>query len=77
MNKLAKMGPCTGVVLSLAAAAMIMPAAVLAGPGCMHNQRMGPGVYPHSGMAPHMAYGQRAPYSYYPAAAPHAGMSRT
>jgi plastocyanin len=74
MIKPVKIGTCTGVVLSLAAAAMIMPAAVLAGPGCMNNQRMAPGFYPNNGMGPQMAYGQRAPYYYYPAAVPYAGM---
>jgi plastocyanin len=74
MNKLAKNGPHTGAVLSLAAAAMIMPAAAFAGPGCINNQRMTPGYYPNSGMGPQMAYGQRAPYPYYPAPVPYAGM---
>ena len=74
MNKHVKIGTRTGVMLSLATAAMIMPAAILAGPGCMNNQRMAPGFYPNSGMGPQMAYGQRAPHSYYQAAAPDAGM---
>ena len=74
MNKLAKNGPHTGAVLSLAAAAMIMPAAAFAGPGCINNQRMTPGYYPDSGIGPQMAYGQRTPYPYYPAPVPYAGM---
>ncbi|MDH3832353.1 MAG: cupredoxin family copper-binding protein [Gammaproteobacteria bacterium] len=74
MKTFAKTGPRTGVVLSLTAAAMIMPEVILAGPGCMNNQRMAPAYYPQSPMGPQMAYGQRSPYSYYPAPAPYTGM---
>jgi plastocyanin len=74
MNKFVKTGSRTGIVLSLTAAALIAPQVILAGPGCMNNQRMSPGYYPYSPMGPQMAYGQRAPYSYYPAPAPQAGM---
>jgi plastocyanin len=74
VKKLAKTGSRTGVVLSLTAAAMIMPEVILAGPGCMNNQRMAPAYYPHSPMGPQMAYGYRSPYTYYPAPAPYAGM---
>ncbi len=74
MNKFAKTGSRTGIALSLTAAALIAPQVILAGPGCMNNQRMAQGYYPYSPMGPQMAYGQRAPYSYYPAPAPHAGM---
>ena len=74
MTKFAKTGSRTGIVLSLTAAAMIAPQVILAGPGCMNNQRMSQGYYPYSPMGPQMAYGQRAPYSYYPAPAPQAGM---
>jgi plastocyanin len=74
MTNIVKTGSRTGIVLSLTAAALIAPQFVLAGPGCMNNQRMSQGYYPYSPMGPHMAYGQRAPYSYYPAPAPHAGM---
>ncbi len=74
MNKFFKTGSHSGIVLSLTAAAMIAPEVILAGPGCMNNQRMAQGYYPYSPMGPQKAYGQRAPYSYYPAAAPHAGM---
>jgi plastocyanin len=53
---------------------MILPGTGLAGPGCMHNQRMAQGFYPYSPMGPQMAYGQRAPRSYQPSPAPYAGM---
>lgn len=68
-----KTGRRTGLVLSLAAAAMIVPEVILAGPGCMNNQRMAQGYYPNSPMGPQMAYGQRMPQPYYPAQAPYAG----
>jgi len=74
MNKFFKTGSRYGIVLSLTAAAMIAPEVILAGPGCMNNQRMAQGYYPYSPMGPQKAYRQRAPYPYYPAAAPHAGM---
>ena len=74
MNKFVKTGSRTGIVVSLTAAALIAPQVILAGPGCMNNQRMSQGYYPYSPMGPQMAYGQRTPYSYYPAPAPHAGM---
>ena len=74
MTKFVKTGPRTGIVLSLTAAALIAPEVILAGPGCMNNQRMAQGYYPYSPMAPQMAYGQRGPYSYYPPQAPYAGM---
>ena len=74
MKTFAKTGPRTGGVLSLTAAMIIMPEVILAGPGCMNNQRMAPAYYPQSPMGPQMAYGQRTPYSYYPAPAPYARM---
>jgi plastocyanin len=74
MEQLAKTGSRTGIMLSVAAAAMILPEVILAGPGCMNNQRMAPAYYPNGPMGPQMAYGQRAPYSYYPAPAPYAGI---
>jgi len=74
MTKFVKTGSRAGIVLSLTAAALIAPEVILAGPGCMNNQRMSPGYFPYSPMGPQMAYGQRAPYSYYPAPAAHAGM---
>ena len=74
MNKFVKTGSRTGIVLSLASAALIAPEVIIAGPGCMNNQRMSQGYYPYSPMGPQMAYGQRTPYSYYPAPAPYAGM---
>lgn len=74
MKRFAKTGSRTGIVLSFTAAAMFMPEVILAGPGCMNNQRMAPGYYPYSPMGPQMVYGQRAPYSYYPAPVPYAGM---
>jgi len=74
MTKFVKTGSRTGIVLSLTAAALIAPEVIQAGPGCMNNQRMSPGYYPYSPMGPQMAYGQRTPYSYYPAPAPYSGM---
>ena len=74
MTKIVNRGSRTGFVLSLSAAALIVPQAILAGPGCMNNQRMAQGYYPYSPTGPQMAYGQRAPYSYYPGPAPQAGM---
>ena len=74
MTKFVNTGTRTGIVLSLTAAALIAPEVILAGPGCMNNQRMTQAYYPYSPMGPQMAYGQRAPYAYYPAPAPHAGM---
>ena len=74
MTEFFKTGWRTGLVLSLTAAAMIVPEVILAGPGCMNNQRMAQGYYPYSPMGPQMAYGQRAPYPYNAAPAPYAGM---
>jgi len=74
MTKTPKTGWRTGIVLSLTAAALVLPEMILAGPGCMNNQRMARGYYPHSPAAPQMAYGQRAPYPYYAAPGPYAGM---
>jgi len=74
MTKLVKTGSRTGIVLTLTAAALIAPEVILAGPGCMNNQRMSPGYYPYSPMGPQMAYGQRAPRAYYPAPTAHAGV---
>ena len=74
MTKFVKTGSRTGIVLALTAAALVVPEVILAGPGCMNNQRMSPGYFPYSPMGPQMAYGQRAPYSYYPAPPAHAGM---
>jgi plastocyanin len=74
MNEHIKTRCRTGIVLSLTAAAMIAPGVILAGPGCMNNQRMTQGYYPHTPMGSQMVYGQRAPYSYYPGPAPYAGM---
>ncbi len=74
MTKFVKTGSRTGIVLSLTAAALIAPQVILAGPGCMNNQRMSQGYYPYSPMGPQMAYGQRTPYLYYPAPALQAGM---
>ena len=65
MNKFVKTGSRTGIVLSLTAAALIAPQVILAGPGCLNNQRMAQGHYPYSPMGPQMAYGQSAPYSYF------------
>ena len=74
MNNLVKAGSRTGIVLSLTAVALIAPQAVLAGPGCMNNQRMAQGYHPHSPMGPQMTYGRGSPYPYYRSPAPRAGM---
>ena len=74
MTEFFKTGSRTGIVLSLTAAALIAPEVTLAGPGCMNNQRMAQGYFPYSPMGPQMAYGQRTPYSYYPAPAPYSRM---
>ena len=74
MTKFVKTGSRTGIVLSLTAAALIAPEVILAGPGCMNNQRMSPGYYPYSPMGPQMAYGQIAPRAYYPAPPAYAGI---
>ena len=70
MNKSVRTGSGAGVVLALAAIAMSAPVAVHAGPGCMNDQRMSRGYYPHSPMRPQTAYGQPAPPPYYSARAP-------
>ena len=72
MTKLVKPGLRSGIVISLAAAAMIAPQITMAGPGCMNSQRMVQGYYPYRPMGPQMAYGQMAPSPYYPV--PHAAM---
>jgi len=77
MTKFVKTRMRTGIVLSLTAAALIAPQVILAGPGCMNNQRMSQGYNPYSPMGPQMAYGQRTPYSYYPAPAPYPRMMAT
>ena len=77
MTRFFKTGSRNGIVISLTAAALIAPEVTLAGPGCMNNQRMAQGYYPYSPMGPQMAYGQRTPYSYYPASAPYPGMMAT
>jgi len=74
MTKFVKTGSRTGIVLLLTAAALMAPQVILAGPGCMNNQRMSQGYYPYSPMGPEMAYRQRTPYLYYPAPPVHAGM---
>lgn len=77
MNSTLKTVRRTGVVLSVATAAMIVSAVGNAGPGCKSSQPMGQGFYPYSPMGPQMAYGQRAPYPYYRAPAPRHGMMAT
>ena len=74
MTKFFKTDWTTGLVMTLASAAMIVPEVLLAGPGCMNNQRTAQSYYPYSPMGPQMAYGQRAPQSYYPAPAPYGRM---
>lgn len=69
-----------GIVLTLAATAVIGSTIAQAGPGCMSDQRyMNRAYYPHSPMGPHPAYGpqapygRQAPYGYYAAPAPVTG----
>ena len=52
-----------GIVIALTAG-MSAPGIVLAGPGCMNDQRMTRNIYPHSPMAPRPAYRQMMPYAY-------------
>ncbi len=54
---------CASIVLALTAG-MSAPGIVLAGPGCMNDQRMSRNVYPYSPMAPQPAYRQMLPYAY-------------
>lgn len=64
-----------GIVVSLTAAALIAPEVILAGPGCMKNQTMARGYYPHSPMGPQAGYyGQRMPYRYNAAPGSYPGM---
>ena len=58
-------GSCrrAGIVLALTAG-MSAPGIVLAGPGCMNDQRMTRNMYPYSPMAPQPAYRQMMPYAY-------------
>ena len=51
-------------VLSVAAAALSAPAALFAGPGCMHDQRMSRSPYPYSPLGPQAVYGYPAPYGF-------------
>ena len=51
-------------VFSVAAAALSAPAAIVAGPGCMHDQRMSRSSYPYRPVGPQAAYGHPAPYGY-------------
>lgn len=69
MTKRFKTGWGSGMALSLTVAAMLVPEVILAGPGCMSNQRMAQGYYPHSPAGPQMGYRQMAPYP-----GPYAGM---
>ena len=45
-----KTGRRAGSVFSLIALAMLAPEVILAGPGCMKNQPMAGGYYPHTAM---------------------------
>lgn len=75
MKNFIKTGKRAGVVVSLTAAALIAPEVILAGPGCMNNQNMARGYYPHSPMGPQAGYyPQRMPNAYNGGAAPYAGM---
>ena len=51
-------------VLSVAAAALSAPAALFAGPGCMHDQRMSRSPYPYSPLGPQAVYGYPAAYGF-------------
>jgi len=51
-------------VFTVAAAALSAPAATVAGPGCMHDQRMSRSPYPYSPVGPQAAYGHPAPYGH-------------
>lgn len=69
MKEFIKTGRRAGVVVSLTAAALIAPDVILAGSGCMKNQTMTRGYYPHSSMGPQAGYYvQRMPYRYNAAA---------
>jgi plastocyanin len=59
------------IVTSVAVAMMSMPGTLLAGPGCMNDQRMTRNYYPYSPMGPQAAYGRSAPYG-----APYSGNPR-
>jgi plastocyanin len=69
MKKSINTGRTAGSVFSLIAVAMLAPEVALAGPGCMKNQPMAAGYYPHSSMGPQAGYAQRVPYQHYHAAA--------
>jgi plastocyanin len=51
-----------GIVVSMAVAAMTVPGTLLAGPGCMNDQRMTRNYYPYGPMGPQVAYGRSTPY---------------
>ena len=75
MKKFIKTGRRAGIVISLTAAALIAPEVILAGPGCMNNQNMARGYYPHSPMGPQAGYyPQRMPNAYRGGAATYTGM---
>ncbi|MDH3888300.1 MAG: hypothetical protein OEU78_07350, partial [Gammaproteobacteria bacterium] len=75
MKKFIKTGRRAGIVISLTAAALIAPEVILAGPGCMNNQKMARGYYPHSPMGPQAGYyPQRMPNAYRGGAATYTGM---
>jgi len=60
-----KTGGRSGRIFSLIAVTLLVPGAVLAGPGCMTNQSMAGGYYPHGFMGPHAGYyGRGMPYQY-------------
>ena len=75
MKKTIQKGRHAGIVFSLFAAAMFAPEVILAGPGCMKNQPMAGGYYPHSSMGPKAGYyAQRSPYQHNAAPGAYAGM---
>jgi len=75
MKKFIKTGRRAGIVVSLTVAALIAPEVILAGPGCMKNQNMARGFYPHSPMGPQAGYyPRRMPNAYTGGPAPYAGM---
>jgi plastocyanin len=61
------------VVMSLAVVAIGMPGIGIAGPGCLHDQRMSRGINPDSPVLPPAAYGPAVPYPYFARRAPYPG----
>ena len=70
MMKPIRKGWYASIFASLTTVALTAPGSVFAGPGCMNDQRMSRGYYPHGPMSPQAAYGRAAPYPYYGARTP-------